>query len=438
MALIVFAALVAFLFFTHEPWRDEGQAWLWAKELSRPQDFFIVPGEGHPPLWFWLLKVFSLVLPFDAARYFNLALTFVNALLLWLLLRDRFWLFAAVLFSVFFAYFWGVMFRPYTLLVTLPLIAALLLRRNRSVAAGWVLALAVGLHFYASFIFGLWLLVELLRRKPILPMVGPALLAGAFALLAILSGRGNPGGNLESGNLLLGPIKNFAMGFALDLPYVFAPLAVAAILALLFIEFRENRLVLWCFVACASAFSLFTWIVYGLATWHYAAVPVMLLLAWALADKPVSGWRLAILMLPWFLLTIEVVQRTVSVPYSGAWAAYDALVAVSESDGIPLGPETVIVWPDFVFSGPMASHDLRVTSGNSGAEIGPTNWATRGNSDIAAESFAGDHAYYLICVTCERLEPTFKASGMMTTLIAEPVEAVDEQLSLYRVTPANS
>lgn len=437
-ALLAFAALALFLFFSHEPWRDEGQAWLWAKELSRPTDYFIVPGEGHPPLWFWLLKVLSLVMPFEAARYLNLGLTLINALLLWRLLSGRFWLFVVVLFSAYFVFYWGMTFRPYTLLMTLVLVAALLVRSARSLEAGWVLAIAVGLHFYASFIFGLWLLVELARRKPILPLVGPSLLAGISALLAILSGRGNSHIELQLNNLPLGPIRNFVGGFGLDVPYAFAPLAAAAILALLFIEFRENRLAFWSLAFCASAFSLFTWLVYGVTPWHFAALPVMLLVAWALADKPTSGVRLAVLMLPWVLPTIGIAQRSLAMPFSGAWATYEALVQVSVADGIPLGPETVIVWPDFVFSAPMAAHDLRVTSGSTGAEIGPTNWAARGDRDISAQTFARDHAYYLICVSCERLEPTIEASGMAATLIAEPVEAVDERLSLYRVTPSNS
>ena len=69
----------------HEAWRDEAQAWLLAKHTSLPELFSLLPSEGHPCLWFLLLKLLvSLGLPFSALWCVSLAVTsLAAALLLW-------------------------------------------------------------------------------------------------------------------------------------------------------------------------------------------------------------------------------------------------------------------------------------------------------------------------------------------------------------------
>jgi hypothetical protein len=60
--------IIGFLIFTlvllirlacHALWRDEVQAWLIAASASRPYDLLVVPSEGHPPLWYWVLFPFA-------------------------------------------------------------------------------------------------------------------------------------------------------------------------------------------------------------------------------------------------------------------------------------------------------------------------------------------------------------------------------------------
>ena len=50
-ALAAFAVVVAIMSILHEPWNDEAQAWLRAKELIWPDQYLVIPGEGHPPGW---------------------------------------------------------------------------------------------------------------------------------------------------------------------------------------------------------------------------------------------------------------------------------------------------------------------------------------------------------------------------------------------------
>ncbi len=84
MAIVVglYCVLQVAMAVMHDPWTDEAQAWLWATNLSRWQDFLVIPGEGHPPLWYWLLKVVSLGLDFSQARFLTLPMAILNACLL--------------------------------------------------------------------------------------------------------------------------------------------------------------------------------------------------------------------------------------------------------------------------------------------------------------------------------------------------------------------
>src|SRR4051794_26464344 len=58
----VFSALLLARIITHSPWRDEAQAWLIAESKSLP-DLLLLPGEGHPPLWYLLLLPFTRINP---------------------------------------------------------------------------------------------------------------------------------------------------------------------------------------------------------------------------------------------------------------------------------------------------------------------------------------------------------------------------------------
>jgi hypothetical protein len=60
--------MCGFLFFSvvlivrlahHEVWRDEVQAWLITTSATSFADLLVIPGEGHPPLWYWVLLPFT-------------------------------------------------------------------------------------------------------------------------------------------------------------------------------------------------------------------------------------------------------------------------------------------------------------------------------------------------------------------------------------------
>jgi hypothetical protein len=67
---VAYCAVVAFGAVVHEPWWDEAQAWLIARDAPLA-DLFLhhVPYEGHPPLWYLLLMIpAKLGLPYAALK----------------------------------------------------------------------------------------------------------------------------------------------------------------------------------------------------------------------------------------------------------------------------------------------------------------------------------------------------------------------------------
>lgn len=60
IVLCLYAGLLGFVAYFHEPWFDEAQSWLIARAASLKEMFFIIPHyEGHPPLWWFVLAPFA-------------------------------------------------------------------------------------------------------------------------------------------------------------------------------------------------------------------------------------------------------------------------------------------------------------------------------------------------------------------------------------------
>lgn len=118
--------LSVFMYF-HEPWYDEAQAWLIARDASWSDILFLIPHyEGHPPLWYVILAIFAKTgADFDLTIKI-LTLT-INALaMFFLLFRAPFPRFIrlSLPFTYFLFYQHGVICRPYSLLLLGFLLAA--------------------------------------------------------------------------------------------------------------------------------------------------------------------------------------------------------------------------------------------------------------------------------------------------------------------------
>ena len=118
--LVLYAAASIYLMFCHEVWRDESQAWVLAKQLSWTQIPSICQSEGHPCLWFYLVKIsIVLGLPF---KYFGLlSITFMTlAAGLFLFRSDFHWISKIlVILSPLFFYYNPVICRIYSALMLL-------------------------------------------------------------------------------------------------------------------------------------------------------------------------------------------------------------------------------------------------------------------------------------------------------------------------------
>lgn len=152
--LAAFAMASAALAFLHEPWRDEAQAWLFARDQSLPQMLGNLHIEGHPALWFLLLWPIShLGLPYASEFVLHWALAMACGALL--MLRSPFSLRvkALLLFSYLVGYVFNVVARNYVLMeLMLFAIACVFPRRygRRCVTYGALLALLINTHVYGA------------------------------------------------------------------------------------------------------------------------------------------------------------------------------------------------------------------------------------------------------------------------------------------------
>jgi hypothetical protein len=194
LALLIFAALLLVVGRHHEPWFDEAQAWLIARE-STPWSLITqgVRYEGTPALWHLLLwAVQRLGLPYGGLWLVSSALACAGA---WIVLNKSpfpLLLRIGLIFSYFFAYQYSVVARSYALdLLFLPLLAWLFeARLSRPFAYATTLALIANTNahsFVLSAVLGLewlWAAREQLFRRNV--HVAPAMLFFGLAALAAI------------------------------------------------------------------------------------------------------------------------------------------------------------------------------------------------------------------------------------------------------------
>ena len=135
---ILYAALIAcyvafhlFVISVHEPWRDEAQAWLIGKNMTLPEIFRDLSNEGHPCLWFLVIKAVSrLGLPYSS--FWIVSLVFMTAAAVLLLYEAPFPLpvKVIVLAGAVFTYYNPVLTRSYCVTVLLVIVTAILYKRR--------------------------------------------------------------------------------------------------------------------------------------------------------------------------------------------------------------------------------------------------------------------------------------------------------------------
>jgi hypothetical protein len=191
--LILYCSATLYVGLHHEPWRDEADAWLAARDLPLSE---MVTGwtahAGQPVLWYLVLKpLVRLGLPYAAQ-------TVVNLIFMWA--AAAVFLFAApltrlmkVLFlaSYFMAYEYSVIARSYGLSILLIFLAAATYRsRDRHpIRFAIVVALLFSANIYGAIIAGLFLLIFAIPPRRTRPALAAIAIMVAGAVVAYLQLR---------------------------------------------------------------------------------------------------------------------------------------------------------------------------------------------------------------------------------------------------------
>lgn len=195
----IYSLVVLYTVAHHEPWRDEAQSWLIARDLSLAALFQYIPNEGHPPLWYLILMPFAKAgMSYSVAGYIHALIAIGCAWLLMFRSGLPLYLRITVIFSYYFLYEFAAIARNYSmvglLLFTMismyekrfekPLLYALLM---------FLLFQTNVLAFCAGGGLGLIYLVEIIRDKKFQPRYFIALAImgiGALATVALLLSAG--------------------------------------------------------------------------------------------------------------------------------------------------------------------------------------------------------------------------------------------------------
>lgn len=247
---LVLAAGVA----SHEPWFDEAQSWLLARDASLPELLTTyLRYEGHPPLWYVLLAPLAKAgLPYRSGEVLSACFAALGVLLL---LGNRgipLWLRALVPFGFFIAFQYAVVARSYALVFPLLMAIERLYpsRRERVVAFATLLALLslVSVHGVA--------------------------MAGAFALVYLLdlyrSGRSLDGGERRR-HLLAGGVLALTLALLVWTLYPPADLLIADKLDF---QFAPSDVLLFAAASVGGA-------VAGSALWSWLALALLLPWLWS-------------------------------------------------------------------------------------------------------------------------------------------------------------
>lgn len=175
IVLLLFTVSFVVISFFHEPWFDEAQAWEIAKDASLKEILFVIPHyEGHPPLWHLILAIVAkLGVPFEVGlKTIGAIISTASATLL--LFRSRLPRMARIClpFSYFFFYQYGVIARPYGMMILVLLILGMNFSGRKE--HPWRIIILLGLlcicSAYGIIISGgiaIGLVVELIQEKGI-------------------------------------------------------------------------------------------------------------------------------------------------------------------------------------------------------------------------------------------------------------------------------
>ncbi len=192
LVLALFAGLGLLLLVTHEPWRDEAQAWLLARDAGLwPLLSYLAGQEGSPVLWHLLnMPLARLEMPYASQRILNFAFALGAAcLILW---RAPFppWIRVGLVLSYLLSFEYGAIARSYALGAFLLFLVLSLhgARRERPLLYGAAIGLLANANVFALLLaaaLGLeWLVATMRGRAAARRALSGLAVAAAGGLLA--------------------------------------------------------------------------------------------------------------------------------------------------------------------------------------------------------------------------------------------------------------
>lgn len=169
LVTLFFVLLNLYLLVRHEPWRDEAQAWLIARDLSFIDIFKQLRYEGHPFLWYILLAPFAkLGLPYIVNNLISLAVMSAAVYLTLKYLPIPMAAKAVVVFGAGFVYYNPVISRSYSLVALLIVLSAILYKTRREHPYRYLICLSLLMQThvlilgFVGALVGLFLLEEVI------------------------------------------------------------------------------------------------------------------------------------------------------------------------------------------------------------------------------------------------------------------------------------
>jgi hypothetical protein len=142
----VFTVLVVWVSLHHEPWRDEADAWLAARDMSPVELFHWLGGAGTPGLWYLLLMPLAkLGLPYQSMALLHAGLAIAVAAVIAFFAPFGRLFKALIIFGHYIAYEYAVVARSYVLTALLVFVIAMSLTAGRK--RWWVTGMLLGLLF---------------------------------------------------------------------------------------------------------------------------------------------------------------------------------------------------------------------------------------------------------------------------------------------------
>ncbi len=237
--VVAYASVTLYVGLHHEPWRDEADVWLAARDMTVGQAIPVwTAHEGSPALWFLLVKALTVLgLPYISVTLLHLVIAWAAAAILVLLAPFTRLTKLLLLASYFLGYEYAVVARSYGLTVLFVFIAAATFR-SRPFAFAIAVALLANTNVHGAVIAAILFAVFVVSRERRIAPVAIMVVGGLLAFLQLRGGSGNA----DAMRTRLWAIP-FALkdAFLPDAPALWLALAGIAVIVAVTIAIRQSR-----------------------------------------------------------------------------------------------------------------------------------------------------------------------------------------------------